>query len=153
MELDKMNMIQILSFDGRIVSRLLEHLDANHSAMYPLFYKIMFTSPEGHNQIMTPIEIALENNQIRALNSIINYCVKFQNKYSFSFLFENVIIELMNKGIELTPLFESDIFCHEFEFENWPAIHTDNRDYIMPYNGSKFQLNSEYKEVFEFLQE
>lgn len=69
---------------------------------------------------MTALAIALENNQIRALNSIINYCVKFQNSYSFSFLFENHIIELMNKGIELSPLFESDIFCHNFVSDSWP---------------------------------
>lgn len=54
----------------------------------------------------------------------------------------------MQKGISLTPLFESDIFYHTIELETWPSIHTDNNDYIMPYNGSKFQLNDKYNEVF-----
>lgn len=79
---------------------------------------------------------------------MISYCIKFQNRYSFSFLFEKDIIELMNKGIALTELFESDIFCHEFEYEKWPAIHTNNSDIIMPYNGSKFQLHDKYDESF-----
>jgi hypothetical protein len=51
----------------------------------------------------------------------------------------------------MTPLFESEIFHLHFEFEKWPAIHEDNKDYIMPYNGSKFALKDKYTEVFGFL--
>lgn len=47
MELDKMNMIMLLCFDGRIVSKLLERLSGEHSSLYPMFYKMMFTSPSG----------------------------------------------------------------------------------------------------------
>ena len=51
----------------------------------------------------------------------------------------------------MTPLFESDIFHHVFEFEDWPPIHENNEDIIVPYNGSKFHLNNKYNELFGFL--
>jgi hypothetical protein len=102
-------------------------------------------------KIVTAIEIALENNQVRALNKIIEFIVKCQNSYFFSFLFEDNAIDLLEKGIIMKPLFESNIFHPTFEFEHWPVIHKDPNDYIMPYNGSKFHLKDKYKTVFGFL--
>lgn len=129
----------------------MENIDeSQHSALYPLFYK-MNHNIDGVVNIVTPIEIALENNQVRALNMIIEYCVKFQNSYYFTFLFENLVIEFLEKGIILKPLFESNIFHHTFEFESWPAIHQDNTEYLVPYNGSKFHLKDRYKQTFGFL--
>lgn len=152
MELDQANLIQIFSFDGRVVTQLLDNIDPEkHSAMYPLFYKMTHDLKENGIKITTAIEIALENNQIRALNSIIEYCVLFQNSYCFTFLFEDFVIELIGKGIRMTPLFESSIFNHVFEFENWPAIHENNQDICVPYNGSKFHLKNRYNQVFGFL--
>jgi hypothetical protein len=74
---------------------------------------------------MTPIQIALENNQVVGLNRMIEFIVKYQNTYAFSFLFENNLTMLVNKGIKVALLFESDIFFHSFEFDDWPIIHTD----------------------------
>ena len=76
MELDQANLIQILSFESRVVKKLLSNFDdiAHHSSKYPLFYK-MQQNINGELKILTPIEIALEANQIRALNSIIEYIV------------------------------------------------------------------------------
>jgi len=54
----------------------------------------------------------------------------------------------LEKGIVITGLLESDIFCHVFEVEDYPLIHTDNRIHIRPFNGSIFQLKGTYKNVF-----
>lgn len=53
-------------------------------------------------QITTSIEIALENNQVVALNKIIEFIVKYQNSYVFTFLFDGLLIKLLNKGIKVT---------------------------------------------------
>jgi hypothetical protein len=66
-------------------------------------------------------------------------------------LFEDVTIDLLEKGIKLTPLFESEIFNYVFEFESWPPIHEDSSDYMVPFNGSKFHLKDNYKGLFNFL--
>lgn len=121
--------------------------DDEHDPKYPLFYK-MQQNLDGEVHVLTPIKIALENNQIRALNSIIEYIVQHQNHYAFSFLFQDTLISLLQKGIKVTRLLQSDIFEHNFELEQWPAIHTDKESMMRPYSGSIFQLKDQYSNVF-----
>ena len=64
-------------------------------------------------------------------------------------MFNKNITKLANLGISLTALFESNIFCYAFENEQWPAISSDDRSLSVAYNGSKFQLNNQYDELFE----
>ena len=88
MELDFANMTQIMCFESRVIRKLLDNFESsNHDRSIPLFYKMQIQN-EGKVQIVNPIDIALDENQVRALNSIITYCVKYQNSYSFSFMFE-----------------------------------------------------------------
>jgi hypothetical protein len=62
MELDQSNLIQIFSFESRIVKKLLENIDpSKHNKMYPLFYK-MQQSKGKDKKIKTAVEIALEGN-------------------------------------------------------------------------------------------
>ena len=63
-------------------------------------------------------------------------------------MFLNNIMELSEKGICLVDLFESNIFSHVFDFDEWPSTHTDDSEMTRPYNGSIFDLRSSYKEVF-----
>lgn len=48
----------------------------------------------------------------------------------------------------MTQLFESEVFCHQFELVDWPIIHHDDTSLIVPYNGSKFALSGGYSQVF-----
>ena len=70
MELDQGNLIQILSFESRIIKRLLQDgIDNDIPEMgdYPLFYQMQ--QIKGNQiQKITPIAIALEANQVIALN-------------------------------------------------------------------------------------
>jgi hypothetical protein len=113
MELDHTNLVQILSFESRFISKLLDDAinSDNLTFEYPLFYKMQHTTKKI-TKILTPIEVAVENNQIIALNKIIEYVVKYQNTYAFSFLFEKYMLKLLEKGIKVSTLFESEIFCH-----------------------------------------
>jgi hypothetical protein len=58
-------------------------------------------------KVVTPVGLALENNQIVALNRMIEYVIRYQNSYAFSFLFEEHMYMLLEKGIKVTSLFES----------------------------------------------
>jgi hypothetical protein len=58
---------------------------------------------------------------------------------------------LIEKGINVTSLFQSDIFCHQFDCEDWPAIHFDSGKYTVPYNSSVFDIKHKYQEVFGYL--
>ena len=82
MELDKSNMVSMLSFDSRLVNCLLESElehqtnDYHLSPEYPLFYKIRHVYTDHghvHNETTTALDIALDNNQIKAAAQIVEY--------------------------------------------------------------------------------
>lgn len=52
----------------------------------------------------------MRNNQISAVTTIINYVVRYQNNFVSSFLFLKNFQSLMEKGLELSPLLNSEIF-------------------------------------------
>ena len=56
--------------------------------------------------------------------------------------------KFLDKGIEIHPLLESDIFSYKFDFDEWPSTHTVQDSFIRPYNGSIFELRNAYSEVF-----
>jgi hypothetical protein len=72
---------------------------------------------DGNNSI----DIALENNQLRSVGLMIDYIVKNQNSYVYSFLFHKNFVDLVNRGIRVTPLLESQIFNRLFDYDEWPA--------------------------------
>lgn len=57
---------------------------------------------------------------------MLDHIVKHQNSYVYSYLFEDNFVQLMEKGIEVSGLLNSRIFCHEFDFQEWPTVHADN---------------------------
>jgi hypothetical protein len=36
----------------------------------------------------------------------------------------------------------------QFDFDEWPATHTDAGKYIRPFNGSVFSVRDEYENIF-----
>jgi hypothetical protein len=75
MELDQSNMIQILSFESRIITCLLEDFDDSmFDTKTPMFYK-MRHNIDGRSVVRSALDLALENNQIKAVNAIIKYIV------------------------------------------------------------------------------
>jgi hypothetical protein len=72
MELDHSNIIQILSFESRFIEALLgDTLEkSSYNLKQPLFYK-MVHQKDDKMQTLTPIQIALENNQVVGLNIMI----------------------------------------------------------------------------------
>ena len=65
-----------------------------------------------------------------------------------SFLFKKNLNDIITLGIEVTKLFESNVFQMEFDFDEWPSTHTNNDKYIRPYNGSIFDLRGSYDKIF-----
>lgn len=56
--------------------------------------------------------------------------------------------KLINKGVEVSPLLNSNIFAFQFDYDEWPSTHTDDDSYLRPYNGSIFELRKKYSEIF-----
>ena len=57
----------------------------------------------------------------------------------------HTIVEL---GLHVCPLIDSKIFSLEFDYDDWPATHTEEDECIRPYNGSIFDLRYGYRIVF-----
>jgi hypothetical protein len=82
---------------------------------------------------------------------MIQYICKYQNHHSYFHLFENNLIELLQRKIELVDLFNSDVLYPSFEYEGWPQSHTCAHKHLAPYNGSFFNLRYEYARIFPAL--
>jgi hypothetical protein len=74
------------------------------------------------------------------VESIINYIVKYQNNYSSSYLFKKNLPQIMDMGVEVQWLFDSKVFTMEFDYDEWPSTHTNDQDYMRPYNASIYSI-------------
>ena len=54
--------------------------------------------------------MALKSNQVRAVDKMIEYVVKYQNNYTSSYLFLKNLPKLIAKDIKISNLLSSDIF-------------------------------------------
>jgi len=77
-----------------------------------------------------------------------DYIVKYQNNFYSSFLFSKNLHEIINMGVEVTPLLNSKIFQFTLDFDEWPNTHVIKTKYIRPYNGSLFNLRGQYPNIF-----
>ena len=48
----------------------------------------------------------------------------------------------------MADLFASNIFCYQFDYDEWPSSHNDDSYQIRPYNGGIFELRMKYYDVF-----
>lgn len=95
------------------------------------------------------IDVALDNNQIRSVNLMINYIVKYQNSYVYSHLFLNNLVDLLNKNVTMTGIFNSKVFNHPFDYDEWPTTNSNTEKQLQPYNSSVFKLRYEYSNIFQ----
>ena len=58
----------------------------------------------------------------------------------YSHLFEYNLVELVQKGVDMTTLFESNVFNHTFDYDEWPATNADTNKMLAPYNQSIFNV-------------
>ena len=72
-------MASILAFDSGSMASLLDSSNNQYfSDMFPIIYKNKIVKKDGKNYYYTnAIDIALKNNQVKAVNLIIDYIKKF----------------------------------------------------------------------------
>jgi ankyrin repeat protein len=89
LELGIKSMVSYLVFDAKTISCLLDNPEnyKYFTSKFPVFYK--------NENGSTALDIALEHNQIRSVQLMINYIIHFQNSHVFSHLFQNNIIDLL----------------------------------------------------------
>lgn len=150
LELGGANFCSILSFDSMSMDSLLAEENEHYfSEEYPIIYKNKMKKKDGKGHYYTnAIENALKNNQVKAVNLLISYIVKYQNNFVSSYMFLMNIPILMEKGISLHDLFDSKVFSVVFDFDMWPGNHNDDEECIRAYNGSFFDIRTSYHAIF-----
>lgn len=137
-------MVSILSFDSRSMEVLLGDKHAQHfSSEFPLIYKTKIVKKNNPNKFFyrSAIDNALKNNQMRAIQIIIDYICKYQNNFCSSFLFLKNFGAIIDKGcIELNEILDSEVFKMNFDYDGWISNHTNDSHYLRPFNGSIFSL-------------
>lgn len=103
LELDVKSMIPFLSFDQRSIKHI---LDDKWSHLIDKDFPLFYMNEDGKNAI----DIALENNQLRSVEMMIDYIIRHQNSYKYSNLFYKSFVEMINKNIPVLKLLKSDIF-------------------------------------------
>lgn len=101
---------------------------------------------------MSAIDTAITNNQMRGIKLILDYIIKYQNSYVHSYLFKDNFVKLMDIGVEVTDLLNSNVFVYRFDFHEWPSIHNSNAECLKTYNKTIFELKQSYLEVFSDLE-
>lgn len=126
-------MVSYLAFDYRSIKELLDDKNNKYfSHKFPIFYM----NQDGRSAI----DIALEHNQIRSINLMIDYIVKYQNSYVYSHLFIHNLVLLLQKKVALINLFESSVMLYSFDYDEWPATHPNKVTMKGPYNRSILAL-------------
>jgi len=150
LELGGANFCSILSFDSYSMESLLsEDNEQYFSEEYPIIYKNKMIKKDGKGYYYTnAIENALKNNQVKAVNLLIAYIVKYQNNFVSSYMFLKNVPVLLDKGIALHDLLDSKVFNVVFDFDAWPGNHNDDEECIRAYTGSFFDIRQSYNEIF-----
>ena len=151
-------MVSILSFESRSIQYLLqEKFNSFFTSDFPMFYKNKIMKSSKHRKddkkpnkyfFRSAIDNALRNNQIGAIEVILDYIVENQNVYHSSFLFNKNLGDILKKGIKIKKLLDSKVYNYEFEFDEWPNSHTNNESFLKPYNLSIFELRNNYRAIF-----
>jgi len=79
---------------------------------------------------------------------MIAYIVKYQNNYISSSLFIKTLPDLVEKGVSVINLLNSNVFQFTFDYDEWPGNHKNDEECIRPYNHSIFKLRHHYKSVY-----
>ena len=79
---------------------------------------------------------------------MLEYIIKYQNSYVHSYLFKDNFLQMMEIGIEVAGLLNSNVFVYTFDYQEWASIHHNNTECIRPYNSTLFQLRYSYREIF-----
>lgn len=151
LELDCANMVSLLNFDSNSMKILLDEKYENYfSEDFPIFYKNKIAKYGSRNTyyFRSALDNALRNNQVGAVECIIGYIVKFQNNYVSHYLFLKNFTQIMQKGIKVRELLDSNVFSFNFDYDEWPSTHNIKEQQLRPYSGSIFDLRDAYRIVF-----
>lgn len=141
LELDLKCMTIHLAFDNRSIKRLLSRKNEKYfDEENPIFYP--------NKDRRTAIDIALDNNQVKSVDLMLDYIVKYQNKYVYANLFKYNLVTLIEQGVNVSALMDSKIINYSFDYIEWPTTSHITKKMFGSFNESVFRLRKKYKHIF-----
>lgn len=141
LELNLKNLLSYLSFDRRSIQNILQRdIPKFVDPQFPLFFK----NRDGRSAVDT----ALDNNLLRSVSLMIDYIIQYQNTPVYHHLFTYNLIDLIQRRVPCTKLFQSNIFNMEISYYEWPQMSCNPEKKFRAYNKSVFKTRFEYANVF-----
>ena len=85
---------------------------------------------------------------MRAVEVMLEYIVKYQNNVTSSFLLTKAMSSIIEKGISITALCNSNVLMYKFDFDEWPSVSTNQDTVSKPYHGDIFHIREHWMDVF-----
>mgnify|MGYP006095465019 CR=1 FL=1 len=63
-------------------------------------------------------------------------------------MFNKNLCGIIEMGLEVTDLLNSQVYKSKFDFDEWPGSHPNKEKEIRPFNGSFFHVRHAYEELF-----
>lgn len=84
----------------------------------------------------TPLDIAVEGNQILSIGIIIEKIIHFYNNPIFNYIIDKNLITLFRLNVDLSSYFESNLPLFEVYYSEFKHMHSNDELVVQSYNGS-----------------
>eukprot|EP00347_Sterkiella_histriomuscorum_P008450 403345053 len=117
------NLISLIAFRPRVLQYLIKHFELQSKQNIPI---LMF-----YQQGQSPLDRVTKSNQIKSITYLLEILVRFQNHHSFNHFIDNNFISLIEKQINLSEYFETNLPIIRINHKNFPDLHYDDSELIL----------------------
>eukprot|EP00347_Sterkiella_histriomuscorum_P005927 403354731 len=117
------NLFNLVAKRARVLEYLAQALAIKQKAEIPILMLIS-------NQ-KSPLDIAINANDIKSVILLLEIIVKFQNNHVFNYLVDKNLISLIEMQVNLDDYFESHLPMIKLLNQNYPDLHIDDQELIV----------------------
>eukprot|EP00347_Sterkiella_histriomuscorum_P017645 403348548 len=117
------NILNLVISRPRVIEYLIKQFQLFNSSELPILIYL--------NYQKSPLDIAIKANYIKSVCLYLDLIVKFQNNHSFNYLIDKNLISLIQKSINLSEYFESNLPIIKIDNKNYPDLHFDDQEIIV----------------------
>eukprot|EP00347_Sterkiella_histriomuscorum_P013895 403362947 len=117
------NLISIIAYRPRVLEYLIKHFELQDKSNIPM---LLF-----YHQEQSPFDKVTQSNQIKSITYLLELLVKFQNHYCFNHFIDRNLISLIEKQINLSEYFESNLPIIKINHKNFQDLHYDDKELIL----------------------
>eukprot|EP00347_Sterkiella_histriomuscorum_P017796 403347960 len=139
------NLFNIVAKRARVIQYLASVLAIKQKSEIPILMLI--------SNKKSPLDVAINANDIKSVIALLEIVVKFQNNHVFNYLVDKNLISLIEMQINLNDYFESNLPVTKINNQTFPDLHVDDQTLILavPLIQNPIEILEKYDEIFEGL--